>query len=130
MGKKLLIIQPSHYVSKADRTVFKSKMRALVPLTLPYLAALTPAGWDITLVDEQLQDIDFESTPDLVAITSWTVHSIRGYDVAKKFRDRGITVIMGGPHVWFHPVEAAEGMQPDSGDPYVAHGWNTQVRAG
>ena len=108
MGKKLLIIQPSHYVSKADRTVFKSKMRALVPLTLPYLAALTPAGWDITLVDEQLQDIDFESTPDLVAITSWTVHSIRGYDVAKKFRDRGITVIMGGPHVWFHPDEAAE----------------------
>jgi radical SAM superfamily enzyme YgiQ (UPF0313 family) len=108
MGKKLLIIQPSHYVSKADRTVFKSKMRALVPLTLPYLAALTPAGWDITLVDEQLQDIDFDSTPDLVAITSWTVHSIRGYDVAKKFRDRGITVIMGGPHVWFHPDEAAE----------------------
>ncbi len=108
MGKKLLIIQPSHYVSKADRTVFKSKMRPLVPLTLPYLAALTPDGWDITLVDEQLQDIDFDSTPDLVAITSWTVHSIRGYDVAKKFRDRGIKVIMGGPHVWFHPDEAAE----------------------
>jgi radical SAM superfamily enzyme YgiQ (UPF0313 family) len=108
MGKKLLIIQPSHYVSKADRTIFKSRMRALVPLTLPYLAALTPAGWDITLVDEQLQDIDFNITPDLVAITSWTVHSIRGYDVARQFRDRGIPVIMGGPHVWFHPDEAAE----------------------
>ena len=79
---KILIIQPSHYVSKNDRTVFKSRMRALVPLTLPYLAALTPKGWEVTLVDEQLQDIDFNTKPDLVAITSWTVHSIRGYDVA------------------------------------------------
>jgi len=108
MNNKILIIQPSHYLSKNDRTVFKSRMRALVPLTLPYLAALTPKGWDVTLVDEQLQDIDFGSKPDLVAITSWTVHSIRGYDVARKFRDQGIPVIMGGPHVWFHPDEAAK----------------------
>jgi radical SAM superfamily enzyme YgiQ (UPF0313 family) len=43
-----------------------------------------------------------------VAITSWTVHSIRGYDVAREFRKRGIPVIMGGPHVWFHAEEAAE----------------------
>jgi len=105
---KILIIQPSHYVSKNDRTVFKSRMRALVPLTLPYLAALTPKHWDVTLVDEQLQDIDFNTKPDLVAITSWTVHSIRGYDVARKFRDQGIPVIMGGPHVWFHPEEASK----------------------
>jgi radical SAM superfamily enzyme YgiQ (UPF0313 family) len=105
---KILIIQPSHYVSKNDRTVFKSRMRALVPLTLPYLAALTPKDWDVTLVDEQLQDIDFDAKPDLVAITSWTVHSIRGYDVARKFRDQGIPVIMGGPHVWFHPEEASK----------------------
>jgi radical SAM superfamily enzyme YgiQ (UPF0313 family) len=105
---KILIIQPSHYVSKNDRTVFKSRMRALVPLTLPYLAALTPKDWDVTLVDEQLQEIDFNAKPDLVAITSWTVHSIRGYDVARKFRDHGIPVIMGGPHVWFHPEEASK----------------------
>jgi radical SAM superfamily enzyme YgiQ (UPF0313 family) len=105
---KILIIQPSHYVSKNDRTIFKSRMRALVPLTLPYLAALTPKDWDVTLIDEQLQDIDFNCKPDLVAITSWTVHSIRGYDVARKFRDQGIPVIMGGPHVWFHPEEASK----------------------
>ena len=108
MGNKLLIIQPSHYHSKSDRTLFKSRRRSLVPLALPYLAALTPPEWDVTLVDEQIQDVDFDCKPDLVAITSWTVHSIRGYDVAREFRNRGIPVIMGGPHVWFHPDEAAE----------------------
>jgi radical SAM superfamily enzyme YgiQ (UPF0313 family) len=108
MSSRLLIIQPSHYHSKNNRTVFKSRSRSLVPLALPYLAALTPPGWDVTLVDEQIQDIDFDSRPDLVAITSWTVHSFRGYDIARQFRDRGIPVIMGGPHVWFNADEAAE----------------------
>lgn len=108
MDNKLLIVAPSHYLSKNDRTVFKSRRRSLVPLALPYLAALTPPEWDVTLVDEQVQDIDFDCRPDLVAITSWTVHSLRGYHVASEFRNRGIPVIMGGPHVWFHPDEAAE----------------------
>jgi radical SAM superfamily enzyme YgiQ (UPF0313 family) len=108
MSNKLLIIQPSHYHSKNNRAVFKSRRRSLVPLALPYVAALTPPEWVVMLVDEQVQDIDFDCQPDLVAITSWTVHSIRGYDVAREFRNRGIPVIMGGPHVWFHPEEASE----------------------
>jgi radical SAM superfamily enzyme YgiQ (UPF0313 family) len=109
MGKKkILIIQPSHYVSKTNRTLLRSRFRSLVPLTLPYLAAMTPEEWDIKLVDEQLQDVDFESKPDVVAITCWTMHSLRGYDIAAEFRKRGIPVIMGGPHVWFYPDEAAE----------------------
>jgi len=106
LGKKLLIIQPSHYASRANRTVFKSKTRALVPLALPYLAALTPKDWDVTLVDEQVQEFSFDTNPDLVAITTWTVHSMRAYDISAEYRKRGIPVIMGGPHIWFHPEEA------------------------
>jgi radical SAM superfamily enzyme YgiQ (UPF0313 family) len=106
MSDRILIIHPSHYISKQNHTVFKSRQRPLVPLPLPYLAALTPPGWKITLVDEQVQDIDFHSKPDLVAITAWTMHSLRGYDVARKFREQGVPVIMGGPHVWFYPEEA------------------------
>lgn len=106
MGKKLLIIQPSHYASRTNRAVFKSKTRALVPLALPYLAALTPSDWEVTLVDEQVQDLSFDTSPDLVAITTWTVHSLRAYDISAEYRQRGIPVIMGGPHVWFHPEEA------------------------
>jgi radical SAM superfamily enzyme YgiQ (UPF0313 family) len=106
LAKKLLIIQPSHYASRTNRTVFKSKTRQLVPLALPYLAALTPKDWDVTLVDEQVQDFSFDTNPDLVAITTWTVHSMRAYDISAEFRKRGIPVVMGGPHIWFHPEEA------------------------
>lgn len=109
MSKRLLIVQASHYLSKQNHTLLKTGMKPLVPLTLPYLAALTPEEWDVTLVDEEVQDLDVHSrpTPDVVAITTWTIHSIRAYDIADEFRRQGVPVIMGGPHVWFDPQEAA-----------------------
>jgi radical SAM superfamily enzyme YgiQ (UPF0313 family) len=91
-----------------NRRPFKTRRRALVPLILPYLAALTPAEWKVTLVDEQVQDIDFGRHTDLVAITTWTLHSLRANDIAAEFRRRGVKVIMGGPHVFFYPEESAE----------------------
>ncbi len=75
MDKRLLIVQLSHYHSKSDRRVFKTRSRQLLPLALPYLAAFTPPDWHVKLVDEQVQDIDFDYPADVVAITSWTVHS-------------------------------------------------------
>src|ERR1039457_7645690 len=98
MRKRLLIIQPSYYLSKADRTVFKVRRRQVVPVTLPYLAALTPADWEIKLIDEQLESIDFDYHPDLVAITTWTLYSYRAYDIADEFRRRRVPIVLGGPH--------------------------------
>ena len=69
MPHRLLIIQPSYYRTKADKTVFKVRRRQVVPLTLPYLAALTPAEWEVKLLDEQLEPIDFGYRADLVAIS-------------------------------------------------------------
>ncbi len=52
--------------------------------------------------------MDFNAPVDLVAITAWTMNSIRAYEIADQFRERGVTVIMGGPHTFFHEEEAAE----------------------
>ncbi len=108
MTLNLTIIQPSFYTSKTSRKVFKTKRRAVVPLTLPYLAALTPPEWRVTLVDEQVEEIDFDRPADVVAISAWTLHSLRAYDIAAEFRKRGAKVVMGGPHVFFYPEESAE----------------------
>jgi hypothetical protein len=61
MALKLFIIQPSHYRSRSNLTLLKVKKRTLVGLTLRYLAALTPRDWEVTLIDEQLSEIDFGS---------------------------------------------------------------------
>ena len=95
MAPKLLILQPSYYRSKARRNVFKVRRRNVVPLTLPYLAALTPADWEVTLADEQVEAVSFDDRFDLVAISTSTLNSYRAYDVADEFRRRSVPVIMG-----------------------------------
>lgn len=105
---KLQIIQPTHYISPSNRSLHRTKKRSVVNLTLPYLAALTPKDWEVTLVDEQLNDVDFNAPVDVVAISTWTMNSIRAYEIADEFRKRGVTVLMGGPHTFFHQEEAAE----------------------
>jgi radical SAM superfamily enzyme YgiQ (UPF0313 family) len=104
---KLHIIQPTHYLSPTDRALHKTKKRSVVNLTLPYLAALTPKEWNVTLIDEQVADVDFSAPVDVVAISAWTLNSIRAYEIADRFRERGITVLMGGPHTLFHEEEAS-----------------------
>jgi len=108
MSKRLFIIQPSHYRSRSNPAIHKSRKRYLFPLTLPYLAAITPSEWDVKLIDEQLSDIDFQAPVDLVAITTWTINSFRAYEIADRFRERRVPVIMGGPHTYFYSEEAAE----------------------
>jgi radical SAM superfamily enzyme YgiQ (UPF0313 family) len=105
---KVQIIQPAHYISPANRSLHRTRKRSVVNLTLPYLAALTPEDWEVVLVDEQLEDVDFDAPVDVVAITSWTMNSLRAYEIADRFRSKGVKVIIGGPHTFFHQAEAAE----------------------
>jgi len=84
------------------------RRRDLVPLVLPYLAALTGPDWEVSLVNETVTPVDLEAKADLVAITVYTLSSLRAYDLAKAFRQRGKPVILGGPHVFFYPEEAAQ----------------------
>ena len=105
---KLQIIQPTHYRSPSNRSLHKTKKRSVVNMTLPYLAALAPREWDVALIDEQLDDVNFSAPADIVAITAWTMNSLRAYEIADEFRKRGVPVLMGGPHTYFHEEEAAE----------------------
>jgi radical SAM superfamily enzyme YgiQ (UPF0313 family) len=104
---RLLIIQPAHFKNFSDLKPHKTRKRKLIGVTLPYLAALTPPDWECRLIDEQLTDIDFDAPVDLVAITAWTINSLRAYQIADRFRQRGVPVIMGGPHTYFYTAEAA-----------------------
>lgn len=71
------------------------------------LAAITPEDqWDMSFTDENVEAIDFETKPDLVAISIMTVNAYRGYVIAREFRRQGIPVVLGGVHATFLPYEA------------------------
>jgi radical SAM superfamily enzyme YgiQ (UPF0313 family) len=52
--------------------------------------------------------VDFDAPVDVVAITARMVTSLRAYELADKFRERGVTVLMGGPHATFYSDEMAQ----------------------
>lgn len=77
------------------------------PLALAYVAALTPSHWNVRIVDEVMEDIPDDCEADLVALTSLTITAPQSYDIAQRYRDRGIPVVMGGVHATLLPDEAA-----------------------
>ncbi len=75
-------------------------------LGLLRVAALTPPGWDVTIIDEKVEPLDLTQSPDLVGITAMTITSQRAYEIADHFRRRGIKVVIGGMHASCLPDEA------------------------
>lgn len=78
------------------------------PLGLITVASLTPAKHEVRVVDEAVEEIDFDSPADLVGITCNTATFSRACQIADIFRARGKTVVMGGIHPTALPEEALE----------------------
>ncbi|MFC1494193.1 B12-binding domain-containing radical SAM protein [Thermodesulfobacteriota bacterium] len=77
-----------------------NRYRVWKPLSLMVLAGLTTPDWEISIVDENLDTVDYTimPRPDLVGITAFTSQANRAYEVAAYFRNLGVPVIMGGIH--------------------------------
>ena len=90
------------------RAVRSSRVLNFQQITMPYLAARVPPGWQVIHVDEEAEDLDCNIEADVVAITFHTPSAYHAYDLAAHFRSRGICVAMGGPHVTLLPEEASQ----------------------
>jgi radical SAM superfamily enzyme YgiQ (UPF0313 family) len=99
----LLLITAS---SPEIRRVRRPRVLNFQQITMPYLAAFVPTHWIVRHVDEAVEPVDFEEAVDVVAITLHTPSAPHGYELADRFRDRGATVVLGGPHVTLMPDEA------------------------
>ena len=79
-----------------------------ISLGLLILAALTPREFDVEIIDENFDLIDFDRDYDLVAISAMTQQSLRAYEIADEFRRRGKVVVIGGIHATLLKYEAKE----------------------
>ncbi|MBD3418911.1 MAG: radical SAM protein [Chitinivibrionales bacterium] len=79
------------------------------PLGLLVVAALTPTDWETEIFDENVERKDYSGlpVPDLIGITAFTSQADRAYALAKEFKSRGVTVVMGGIHATMCPEEAS-----------------------
>jgi radical SAM superfamily enzyme YgiQ (UPF0313 family) len=106
---KIALLSPKGPLYRSRGGIFKKSLR-YQPLTLTTLAALAPPELDIefTLHDEGTGDVPLDLDADLVGLTVITGSSPRAYELTAHFRSRGITVVLGGPHVTLMPQEAQQ----------------------
>ncbi len=73
------------------------------------VAACIPRDqYEVVLTDENIETIDFDLKVDLVGISAMTSYVNRGYEVADRFRAKGVPVVMGGVHASFMSLEALQ----------------------
>ena len=95
---KLLLINPKDKNTCAFSNHFP-------PLSMAYLAALTPPEWKIEFIDENFQPF-IPQKADLVAITAMTIQINRVYEFCNIYKKMGTPVIVGGIHASVLPEEA------------------------
>jgi hypothetical protein len=68
-GKRLLLVDPYPRNSQYHLTASERRAVWFPKLSLPTIAAYTPDSWDVDLVDEAVQDIDFDTPCDMVGLS-------------------------------------------------------------
>ncbi len=104
--KKLLLVWPrmGAATNEFDRlSHFLNKRAAFLPVSLATVAALTPREWDVRIVDENVQRIDYDEPVDLVGVSGLITQGLHGLRIAREFTRRGVPVVWGGPAVSLAP---------------------------
>jgi len=92
--------------SPESRRLRRGRLIQFPQLTMPLIAALTPAEHTVSHTDEIVEAVRFDVPADLVGITTATPSAPHAYGLAREFRRRGVPVVIGGPHATALPDEA------------------------
>jgi pyruvate-formate lyase-activating enzyme len=110
---RLYLINPKyphpHYAAMANVAELMGKKKMSPPHQLALLAALAPANYEVTIIDEDVGPLPFEPLPHLVGITALSVTSDRAIAIARAYRQRGVPVVLGGPFATCQREEARAG---------------------
>lgn len=99
---KILLIQPKMNMRPMDTRL---KVRMAPSLALLTLMRLTPEEHETVMVNENIENIDFECEAGLVGITVTLDVLPRARRIAEEFHKRGVPVVAGGIHVTCSPED-------------------------
>lgn len=98
---KLLLVSPCQYEHRRFATALR-----IPQISLNIIAALTPSNYEVKIVEEELEKVNFDEDCDIVGISTMTANAPRAYKMAMEFKKRGKTVVIGGVHATVLPHEA------------------------
>ena len=82
-------------------TPLAGKKAVMPQLCLPLLAALTPPPHRVTLIDENVEAIDYDlcSRADIVGVTGMSIQRFQMKHILEELKRRGCFTVVGGPWV-------------------------------
>lgn len=101
---KITFIKPNMGLVKSRPYYDRGRME---PLTFAVLKGLTPPQHEVVFFDDRFEAIPFDEPTDLVGINTEIYTARRSYEIADKFRQRGVKVVLGGYHSSMVPDESA-----------------------
>lgn len=84
---------------------FGTRKYSGTPLSIPILASLIPEKYDLEVIDENIDEINFDNHTDLVILTFFTTSATRGYKIGDIYKSKNIKVVIGGCHASMEPDE-------------------------
>lgn len=100
---KIKLISPKTSLRPMDS---EYKRRLSPSLSLVTIAALIGDKHFVYIEDENVQEINFNDSPDLVGITANVDTAKRAYEIASKDKEKSVLTILGGIHISANPEEA------------------------
>ena len=83
--------------------VFPDKRAVNPPLGLATLAALCPEGWEVSIVDENIESIPLDPRADIIGICGMGVQFTRQRELLTYYRNKGFYVVAGGSYASLCP---------------------------
>ncbi len=108
MAKSLYLINPrslypSYFGAEAFQHFGLEPAHSIADLAVTTIAAFAPEDWRVELCDEYIQPVDLDTDADFIGITGKITQGTRMLELAAEFRNRGKTVIIGGPYASLSP---------------------------
>ena len=97
MSKSIYLINPkadfpNYYSAEVVAHLGLTPTAFIADLVITTVAALVPNDFEVTLCDEQITPVDFETSADVVGITGKSSQVGRMIELAQAFRQRGKVV--------------------------------------
>ena len=108
MAKSLYLINPcpespSYFGAEVFSFVGYEPAHGIADIATTTVAALAPSDWAVEVCEEYVEPINFETEADFIGITGKVIQARRINQIADTFRQRGKTVLIGGPHASLSP---------------------------
>jgi radical SAM superfamily enzyme YgiQ (UPF0313 family) len=101
MKRKILIVLPKNqefnFINISDILKLITRRSGGAPvISLATLAALTPPDFQVKIIDEDVDPVDFNESFNIVGIGGFSCCLSRAQEIAREFSKRGSLIVCGG----------------------------------